>query len=368
MSDGQRHTASPRYAFGQLERALRRAASAGDPAARKRAETKAEQWRAVVAGMASGQLDVGSRTPVADTPAWVTLEVAHGGFATGRYLAETPLRDDEVARLGSVPAETPGTTDRERLNLWYLSDEGQAELLAALSGERYRVEVPEDAALLVVAWLLDAGHYEHALDLVAQLRPLMHRLRLTPRFEPVPQPSGATVRLEPVGAVRSSLRDRQVNPRIGAMLETLRVWHPLYDRLVALWCETVEGDLPHLSGEEDGPGGRAGETVRGGWPCRVWPEDWADRRRQWLADYRSASETYRLSGRHLHPKSNFFHRNLFRSPNHRTWTGSRGRFRDGFSSRRHPSRRRPGSTAPGSRRVWPWRAGRGAGERPRRRP
>lgn len=313
MSDHERYTASPRYALGQLERALEKAASAGDAAARKRAGVKAEKWRAVVDGMAGGQLSVGSRTPVADTPAWVTLEVVHGGFATGRYLAETPLRDDEVARLASVPEEVPGTTDRERLNLWYLSDEGQAELVAALSGERYRVDVPEDAALMVVAWLLDTGHYEDALDLVAQLRPLMHRLRLTPRFEPVPRPSGATVRLEPVGDVRKSLRNRQVNPQIGAMLETLRVWHPLFDRLVALWCETVGGDLPHLSDESDeeaGSGGRARGTVRGtvrgGWPCRAWPEGWADRRRQWLADYRSASLRYGLSRRHLHPKGNFF--------------------------------------------------------------
>ena len=97
MSD-KRFTASPGYAYGQFERALDSAD--GKPA-------KIEQWRAVVAGMADGTLTVGSRTPVADTPAWVTLEVAHGGFATGRYLAEVELRDDELAVL---PADAPGTT------------------------------------------------------------------------------------------------------------------------------------------------------------------------------------------------------------------------------------------------------------------
>ena len=64
-----------------------------DPDVRARAEQKALAGESVLSGMATGTLAVGSRTPVADTPAWVTLEVAHGGFATGRYVAEGPLDD-----------------------------------------------------------------------------------------------------------------------------------------------------------------------------------------------------------------------------------------------------------------------------------
>ncbi|HEX5494381.1 MAG TPA: hypothetical protein VFX70_07400, partial [Mycobacteriales bacterium] len=169
MSDEPRWSVSPLYAFGQLERALRQVAAAGDGPALDHARRRLTRWQAVVAGLGSGELIVGSRTPVADTPAWVTLEVAHGGFPTGRYLAEAPLREDEMACLRALPDGAPGTTDRERLNLWYLSDAGQAELLAALPGERYRIDVPEEAALMVVAWLLDAGHHEAALDLVAEL-------------------------------------------------------------------------------------------------------------------------------------------------------------------------------------------------------
>ena len=67
-----------------------------------RAETKIARWRSVIAGMAEGSLSVGSRTPVSGTPAWVTLEVAHGGFATGRLLAEAPL-DAQERQLLAVP-------------------------------------------------------------------------------------------------------------------------------------------------------------------------------------------------------------------------------------------------------------------------
>ncbi|WP_406636427.1 hypothetical protein [Amycolatopsis sp. WGS_07] len=285
------HTASPGYAYGQLRRAARTALSAKDSATRKRAQEKASRWQDVLTGMADGSLRIGSRTPVADAPAWVTLEVAHGGFATGRFLAEVPLSPAEAA----LCTDSPGTTDRERLNLWYLTDAGLAALRTMLASGSYRIEVPEDAALPTVAWLLDHGHAEAALDLVAELRPHLHRLRLAPLPGTAPRPAGALVRLSTVGEVRESLRSASTPPAIAAMLETLTVWHPLFDQLVALWCDTVEGDLPRLA--ETG--------VTGGWPCRTWPRDWAQRRAQWLADYASASAQHTRPTAHTHPKSNF---------------------------------------------------------------
>lgn len=281
---------SSEYAFGQLERALERALSDKDSETRARARAKADRWQKVLAGMADGTLAIGSRTPVADTPAWVTLEVAHGGFATGKYLAETSLRDDEAAVVAALPSEAQGTTPRERLNLWYLTDTGQLQLLTALADGTYRIDLPEDAALMVVAWLLLHDHHTLALDIVARLRPLMHRLRLTPRLTAAPLPQGTAVRVTTVGSAKAALRAVQVGHQFGAMRETLGVWHPLYDRLVALWCETVDGDLPHLSEH----------AVVGGWPCRTWPADWAERRARWLDDYAVAAQD---AGRH--PKSNF---------------------------------------------------------------
>src|SRR5690606_26560743 len=156
-------------------------------------EGKVEQWRAVLEGMATGTLTVGSRTPVRDTPAWVTLEVAHGGFATGRYLAEGPLLPHEQALVGTLPAEVRGDGERERLNAWYLGDAGQAALARAVHEGRLHVAVPEEGALPVVAWLLEHGHATAALELVATLRPLMHRLRFYPELRAVPRPSGSMV-------------------------------------------------------------------------------------------------------------------------------------------------------------------------------
>ncbi|GAB1509546.1 hypothetical protein JCM33774_15870 [Actinophytocola sp. KF-1] len=264
------------YAFGQLRRALRHAGE-GSP--------RAARWRAVLDGMADGTLTVGSRTPVADTPAWVTLEVVHGGFATGRYLAEAPLRHDEREVVAALPADAPGTTDRERLNLYYLSDAGQAVLLDALTAGTYRVGIPEHAALLTVTWLLAHDHHAAALDVVAELRPLMHRLRFTPYLDQTPATSGSVVHVATVGQVRASLR-AVTTPRAIATMRTRLAEQPLYDRLVALWCDTVDGDLPRL---ENG-------RVVGGWPCRVWPADWAERRARLLAETEGVAR---------HPRANF---------------------------------------------------------------
>lgn len=288
-------TANPFYAFRQLEQAYRTASSHASAETRERARARIVQWNAVLSGMAEGQLSVGSRTPVADTPAWVTLEVTHGGFPTGRYLAEAPPHEDEQALLEALPPNAAGSTEREQLNLRYLSDAGLTDLRETLRAGTYRIEFPEEAALPAVAWLLDNGKPDLALDIITQIRPLLHRLRFTPRPHTSPVTAGAGVHVEPVGVISKHLAHAETNRRVATMRETLRVWHPLYDRLVALWCDTVDGPLPQLS---DG-------RITGGWPARTWPSDWTSRRRQWLADYAAAMKAHLLSRAHTHPKSNF---------------------------------------------------------------
>ncbi len=298
MHEEPRATASSSYTVGRLWAALQTAATSGDEATRTRAAAKADRWRAVLDGMTTGELTIGSRTPVVDIPGWVTLEVVTGGFATGRCLAEQPLDDDERARLAELPSG-PGSTPRERLNLWYLSDAGQAELLTELTNERYRIAVPEHAALAVVALLLDRGQGEAALDLVAVLRPYLHRLRFTPLLTDQPVRTGTAVHLEPVGAIAARLRAATPPAQLIAMREALTLWNPLYDDLVALWAQTVEGELPHLVTDQ------GFERVEGGWPARRFPDGWAARRSEWLTRYAIAVDQATASTRHQRPKSNF---------------------------------------------------------------
>ena len=99
------------YAFGQLQKAL--TAAGGDASAR------VQKWQRVITGLLDGSLRVGSRTPVAGAPPWVTLEVVHGGFATGRFAAGGPLQRHEAEKLLQVP-KTGGLGDRAALNLYFV--------------------------------------------------------------------------------------------------------------------------------------------------------------------------------------------------------------------------------------------------------
>lgn len=91
------------YALGQLSKAFLTATTNEDPEVRRRADRRAQRWAQAIQEMAEGRIALCSRSPVRGLPAWVTLDVLRGGFATGRAAAKTPLEADELAlasRLG----------------------------------------------------------------------------------------------------------------------------------------------------------------------------------------------------------------------------------------------------------------------------
>jgi hypothetical protein len=294
------------YALDQLRRGLATSLEHPDASVRARAAAKVERWRAVLEGMSVGALSVGSRTPVAGVPAWVTLEVAHGGFATGQLLAGGPLEPHERERLALLPASSGAATERSRLNTWFLG-EGHRELAEALRTGCYRVQVPEEGALLTVTWLLGHGEVDRAIELLEKLAPLTDRLRFYPVPDPRPLSPSAVVRVQTVRTTVQQLEAVQPRPQIAKMNETLRVWNGLYDRAVELFLETVRGEFPHLATENGALVRRADgqPQAQGGWPCLLWPEGWRERAQQLLQDYRAERQQHTLSGKPEHPKGNF---------------------------------------------------------------
>lgn len=235
------------YAWGQLLRARQTAAEHADGEVRARAAQTAAKWADVISGMQAGTIAVGSRTPT-NAPAWVTLDVVTGGFATGGYGAGGALRDHERAlaeRLG-VPAT------RLALNLEFLMSAETSELLA--SG-RYRIDVAEEGALLVVAWLRRHNELDRANALVEQLAPWFEALR----FYPVPAEREVelkTVRLQDAGKTLEGLAHDVRQRRFETMRAALLVWTPLRDRAIALFAETVVEGAP-------------GRALPEGWHARV---------------------------------------------------------------------------------------------------
>lgn len=314
--------ANPGYAVGQLARALsafdtyagagagagakNSAKESSDPALKERLQKRIATWSQLFARILSGALEIGSRTPVADVPAWATLEVATGGFATGELRAAGPLRPHELELLSRL--DRPQSTDaRAVLNAYYLSEAGLAELGQLLHSCCYRIEVPEEGALLTVAWLLEQGHAERARALLDTLAPYLGKLRFYPAPSAQPLSQGASVHVQTVAATRQSLASITERAERLAEREALRIWSPLLDRAVALFVETVEGELPSLELAPDGRPLRRADgswTLRGGWPCQHYAPDWQQRAAAWLADFQRLRSQHRLCGKPERPKEN----------------------------------------------------------------
>ncbi|MFP2926054.1 hypothetical protein ACLESO_12710 [Pyxidicoccus sp. 3LG] len=231
------------YPLGQLAKAIATSEHHPDAEVRARAEQKVRAWTEVFSGMLRGALDIGSRAPVVDVPAWATLEVARGGFATGQLLAEGELQPHELALLERLGLGQSGGA-RASLNAWYLGEAGLEELRQLLRTGCYRIHVPEEGALLVVAWLLEHGEGDRARALLDELAPFLPRLRFYPVPHSKPRSVSALVHVENVGAVRRALSNIRPREELERQRESVQVWTPLYDRLVALWAETVREGLP----------------------------------------------------------------------------------------------------------------------------
>ncbi|WP_369148215.1 hypothetical protein [Streptomyces sp. R44] len=279
-ADKQPPNVSGSYPEGRLARAFVTALTDADPATRARADERVQGWRRVLAGMAAGTLRIGSRTPVEGLPTWVTLEVLHGGFATGVPSAGGPLLPYEAAaaRRAGVPE------DREALFAHALTEEGLTELWALLDDGRYDIAVPEEAALLTVAWLVRAGEGEAALELVAELRPFADRLRFTPRPSGAPAPDTGAVHRRTVAEAGAALSRRRPNGAVETQREALAVWRPFADELLRHWLETAGPDHRVLAREP-----AAGWHARGA---------------ALLDRYRSLSREHTLCGRHRDPRGN----------------------------------------------------------------
>ncbi len=298
------------YPIGQFLKLL---SSTGE-----KAQERLEKWQQVISGLVDGSLQIGSRTPVAGTPAWVTLEVLTGGFPTGNALAGGPLQQFELDRLSSIMEALHALTEKPRtasvnssrspINSYFLSDQGRKELATILDDGCFRIQVPEEGALLIATWLMENGASDRARNLIETIMPHFDQLRFypTPSTEPLHTVTGVYVLS--AGEAITRLRAKRPQKRVQQMNETIQVWQPLYDEAVRLFLETVEGDAPSFQQTESGQLIRVGNgqpRVEGGWPCRHYAADWNTRAERVLANYEVARVRHSLSKKPDNHKENF---------------------------------------------------------------
>jgi len=288
MADNTQPRAAPAvnagYAAAQIERLaaggavpdLRMTTDAATSAAAAR-EAKAAKWGGVLENLDA----IGSRTPTA-APAWVTLEVLKGGFASGAYLAalrpDGPRNEEWLA---------PGGLER----LWGLLDSG-----------KYRIECPEHGVLLTLAWLNRRGLHDEERQLSAVIAPWLGTLQFFPEEADTPiepSPRVAVCTLQDVMRslqVLAELADNPAVERIRLLLaqrEAVSVWLPLKWELLALFAQTIS--CGHVA-RFDKPGHGAPAVFHAnacasescGWPCQKFPDGWMERARALLARYNDA--------------------------------------------------------------------------------
>ena len=245
MSD-ERINAS--YASLQIHRALQAMTEHNDKASLAQARKKVDKWNRIIGGLRSGKLQVGSRTPVKGMPAWLTLEVATGGFATGQLAASgewLPFELNLLAKLDVVIQKKP-TPDRTLLNYYYISEGGFAELLDRVESGNYEVNVPEEGALLVVAWLAKNGFVDKSQNLIDVLAPYFSSVRFYPQPADTPQAATRQVFLRDVKTVSSNLSKIQTPHSILAQSEAIHVWRPFREKVVSFLLSTCDGEIPRL--------------------------------------------------------------------------------------------------------------------------
>jgi len=233
--------------------------------------------------MLDGRLTIGSRTPVAKTPAWATLEVVKGGFATGGMAAagiRLPHETGLFEKLGHANSRS-----RKLLNDYYLTDDGAAELLAMLESGCYRIDVPEEGALLAVAYLTDEGKVDQAGAILDEIQPWFDKLRFYPRPADRPLHSGDNVFVKPVWTVMRNLEEMQTSYEVLKQREAIDVWARMTDRLVALFADSVAGDMPTLDDAR---------KVGGGWPCQHYPDGWIARAHAFIDEFYKLRRTHSL--------------------------------------------------------------------------
>lgn len=251
------------YAVFQLSRALLAHDQTCSPLARFNARRRISRWKQVIAHILQSTAEYGSRTPIAEVPAWVTLEVTTGGFATGNLLAGGELTDYERELAASLPGIRRGF-ERLDINAWHLTDDGLDALQQLLASCDYRVDVPEEAALLTVAWLSGQRRTDEARALIEAIVPFFDRLRFFPSISTQLPISATQVHVVDAGEVKQSLITLPAQTQIAVQKQAITRRLPLYDSAIAHFLLTYQA----------------------GWPCRDYPPQWHEQAAELEENYK----------------------------------------------------------------------------------
>ena len=145
---------------------------------------RAKHWQQAVSGWLAGALQFGTRSSNAGE-LWLTRKPAQPGADARELAAGGALLAHEQQILSTLGGGSDAP-ERTRLNLWFVAGQGRLELERALCDGRFRIELPEEGALLAAAWLHRHGEAERSAALIAALAPCFDRVRFYPQPQLAP--------------------------------------------------------------------------------------------------------------------------------------------------------------------------------------
>lgn len=231
-----------------------------------RAETRARAWTARLAQLLTPPT---CGEPQEEYPLQLhtTRTNAKGTVLHSVHLlrAGGPLLPHERAlceRLGIDPKRGP----RLYLNGWHLGA-GLSQMRDLLNRGGFALTRSHEGVALFIAWLLEQGHDDAAAAMLAPFTPFLTEVRLYPQpcDEPSDLPLPQCIRL--IEETRKVLRAVPQSQRTTALRTAIRIWLPLFDRVVSLFAETRDPQ---------------------GQPCQHWPSDWRARAAETVDAVRSA--------------------------------------------------------------------------------
>eukprot|EP01138_Halocafeteria_seosinensis_P010294 gb/GECG01010512.1/.p1 GENE.gb/GECG01010512.1/~~gb/GECG01010512.1/.p1 ORF type:complete len:819 (+),score=104.70 gb/GECG01010512.1/:1-2457(+) len=236
------------YSFAQLLKAAQNENSNIPQRDSQSSKGTVGDWHKVAQGMAKGTIKVGSRQPLrgSDAPLWATKRVVTGGFVTGELLAGGQLKPFEKELLDSL-GYTEAQNARYNLNQFFLTESGMNVLGSLLESRKYRVDIPEEAALLTFVWLTRQGgetHAEQARQLLAEIAPWMHKFRFYPRPADTEAPTTEKISVETVKDVIGKLNSKRTPRDIVMQQDVIYRVNPLEDELLECLIKTLDPEKP----------------------------------------------------------------------------------------------------------------------------
>ncbi|PVZ98491.1 hypothetical protein BB558_005517 [Smittium angustum] len=252
---------------------------------------KQKEWIKLFKQMVKGTIDIGSNKPFEKYASWLTLKVMYGGFATKNLLAGGELEKHEIDLTEHLKLKKEAKDVRIFLNNFFVLEQiGISALETMLENKKYRINVPEEGALLVYTWLMKNNHQKIAEKLLETIRVHFNKVRFYP--QPAETPFNSKVIflssveqvIQKLSSTISSKREREK-----LLYQRYKKRTEITNTVVELWLETFDNpsDIPtveYINGKN--------VTVGDSWPCCKYPLDWDQRAQNALLEYKEHIDLY----------------------------------------------------------------------------